>query len=151
MHGGGPNAILLSQRGSEFKLGRSKSTVRWGGPELIVRCSVLLFLGNVQINPDVTRRTLHDKGENAALESEFPNSPLNASCRHLIPNMRDARVYDKYMWLQVTKVLTREERDEAWSKLQKVAPQQARWLQDSLLPHQWQQRMAASWLANSGL
>jgi hypothetical protein len=56
--------------------------------------------------------------------------------------MRDARVYeDKYMWLQVTKALTqaREERDEAWIKLQKVAPQQARWLQDSLLPHQWQQ------------
>ena len=55
--------------------------------------------------------------------------------------MRDARVYeDKYMWLQVAEALTREERDEAWSKLQKIAPQQARWLQDSLLPHQWQQR-----------
>ncbi len=74
------------------------------------------------------------------MESEFPNSPLSACCPHLIPNMRDARVYeDKYMWLQVAKALTREEHDEAWSKLQKIAPQQARWLQDSLLPHQWQQ------------
>ncbi len=81
-----------------------------------------------------------DKGEKAAVESEFPNSPLSACCPHLIPNMRDARVYeDKYMWLQVAKALTRELHDEAWSKLQKIAPQQARWLQDSLLPHPWQQ------------
>jgi hypothetical protein len=100
----------------------------------------LQFLGNVKINPDVTRRALHDKGEKAAVESEFPSSPLSACCRHLIPNMRDARVYeDKYVWLQVTKALTRKERDEARSKLQKVAPQQARWLQDSILPHQSQQ------------
>jgi hypothetical protein len=35
-----------------------------------------------------------------------------------------------YMWLHVAKALTREELDEAWSKLEKVAPQQARWLQD---------------------
>jgi len=34
------------------------------------------------------------------------------------------------MWLHVAKALTREELDEAWSKLEKVAPQQARWLQD---------------------
>ncbi len=69
-----------------------------------------------------------DKGEKAAVEPEFPYSPLSASCRHLIPNMRDARVY---VYVAAgAKALTREELDEAWSKLQKVAPQQARWLQD---------------------
>ncbi len=81
-----------------------------------------------------------DTGKKAAVEPGFPNSPLSACCQHLILNMSDARVYeDKYMWLQVAKALTREDLDEAWSKLQKVAPQQARWLQDSLLQHQWQQ------------
>jgi hypothetical protein len=34
-----------------------------------------------------------DKGEKAAVEPEFPDSPLSARCRHLIANMRDARVY----------------------------------------------------------
>jgi hypothetical protein len=34
-----------------------------------------------------------DKGEKAAVEPEFPFSPLSACCRHLIPNMRDACVY----------------------------------------------------------
>ncbi len=68
-----------------------------------------------------------DKGEKAAVDPEFPDSPLIARCRHLIPNMRDARVY---VYVAVAKALTREELDEAWSKLQKVAPQQARWLQD---------------------
>jgi hypothetical protein len=39
-----------------------------------------------------------DKGEKASVEPEFPNSPRSACCRHLILNMRDARVYeDKYM------------------------------------------------------
>ena len=33
-----------------------------------------------------------DKGEKAAVEPEFPFSPLSARCRHLIPNMRDACV-----------------------------------------------------------
>ena len=32
-----------------------------------------------------------DKGEKAAVEPEFPFSPLSACCRHLIPNMRDHR------------------------------------------------------------
>ena len=69
-----------------------------------------------------------DKGEKAAVEPEFPFSPLSARCRHLIPNMRDACVY--VYGLHVAKALAREELDEAWSKLEKVAPQQARWLQD---------------------
>ncbi len=34
-----------------------------------------------------------DKREKAAVEPEFPFSPLSASCRHLIPNMRDACVH----------------------------------------------------------
>ncbi len=81
-----------------------------------------------------------DKGEKHAVEQEFPGASLSACCRHLIPNMREARVYeDRYLWLKVAQSLTREERDAHWQELLKTAPKQAAWLERSLLPHQWQQ------------
>ena len=81
-----------------------------------------------------------DKGEKHAVEVEFPGASLSACCRHLIPNMREAHVFeDRYTWLKVAEALTREERDAQWNELQNKAPRQATWLERNLRPHQWQQ------------
>jgi hypothetical protein len=79
-----------------------------------------------------------EKGEISAFNTVFPEGHLTKCCRHLTPNMKDAKIYqDNVIWKEVAAALTFETRDEKWKKLYKIAPLQAEWL-GRLDRTQWQ-------------